>query len=332
MKLQRRKKIKLEKKDYKIYNFLENFDIKKFFCILIFYNIIGIFVNYIDPFPLYGYFASLFNLIILISTFSIRYFLRQMNLILIKISGEPKFRNAKYTYEKIKESKIIFGIPIVVMIVYMGTGLPMIKPFQLSYSMIFALAAFIPSVYFSILVYIQYIALAVFVYKAYECNDKYLSYMEQCPAHSDILYLLSELLKYYRNSFFVIGTSYIAAFGLFTLSNSFGIDMSAKNYGLILGWGIIAIAIVFVFPVISYLEKRWMFSIIRDLKIISTKKIQKDFKENNGDKIQASNLIISIWQTPDYPIKEPISLGYGIITTMVNLITMLYYANELFIS
>lgn len=328
----KRKNKKREKKDCKIYAFLEKFDIKKFILIIAFYNFAGLLANNIDPFPLYGYFAVLFNLIVICSIFAIRFFLQQMNTIIIKVSGEPKFRASKYIYENFKKRKIYFAIPIIVIFVYMGTGIPMIKQFELNSSMIFALAAFIPSVYLSILVYILYIVLAVFLYKANKCNDKYLSYIEQCPANSDILYLLSELLKVYRNSFFTIGTSYIIAFGLFTLSNSFGIDVSVKNYGLMLGWGIIVLAIVLVFPSISYLEKRWMSSIIRNLKILTTKKIQKDFKENNGDKLQASNLIIAIWQTPDYPIKEPVSLGYGIITTMVNLVTMLYYANELFIS
>lgn len=208
----------------------------------------------------------------------------------------------------------------------------MIKSFELNCSMIFALIAFIPTVYFSILVYLQYIFLAVFIYKVNNCNDKYSSFIEQCPANSTILYLVSELVYLFRNSFFAIGTAYIIAFGLFTLSNAFGIDISMNNYCLVIGWGIITVAIVFVFPIISFLEKKWLLSIIRSLKVHTTKNIQKKYKEHNSDKLQASNLIISIWQTPDYPIKESVSLGYGIITTILNLVTMLYYARELFVS
>ena len=157
-----------------------------------------------------------------------------------------------------------------------------------------------------------------------------MSYIEPCPANSKILQLLSSLVNVYRNSFFAIGTAYIIAFGLFTLSNAFGVDVSVDNFCLVLGWVIIAVAIVTVFPIVSLLEKWWMSSIVRDLKTISTKKIQNDFRENNSDKLQASDLIISIWQTPDYPIKESISWGYGFFATLVNLITILYYAKELF--
>lgn len=316
----------------KIYDFLCQFDIKKFFLILTVYNFIGIYTNYIKPFPFYGYFALIFNFIAIISVFAVRFFLKQISLILVEVSGEPKFRKAKYKYEKFQHRKIVFIIPLSAILIYAGTGVPMIKSFELNCSMVFALAAFIPTVYLSILVYIQYIALAFFIYEANICDDKYLSYIEQCPANSKILYLLSELVNLYRNSFFAIGTAYIIAFGLFTLSNAFGIDVSLNNFCLVVGWGIIAIAIVIVFPIVSLLEKRWMSSIIRNLKTISTRKIQKDFPENNSDKLQASDLIISIWQTPDYPIKESISLGYGVITTMVNLVTMLYYAKELFIT
>lgn len=332
MKTKKRRKYKLKIKSINIWECLCKIDIKKIFLIIVFYNIIGIYTNHIKPFPLYGYFAFIFSFIAIISILTIRHFVDKMNLILIEVSGEPKFRSAKYEYEKMQNQKIIFMVPLLAIIIYIGTGIPMIKSFELNCSMIFALTAFVPTVYLSVLGYIQYIILAIFIYKINTCNDKYLSYLEQCPANSTILYSLSELVYLYRNSFFVIGTAYIIAFGLFTLSNAFGVDISINNYCLVLGWGIITIAIVIVFPIVSFLEKKWISSIIRNLKVLSTKKIQKNFKENNGDKLQASNLIISIWQTPDYPLKESVSLGYGIITTALNLVTMLYYAKELFIS
>lgn len=305
-------------------------DLKKFFIFLIIYNSVGIYANYIEPFPLYVYFASLFCFITITAILTIRFYLKQMNLILIEVSGEPKFREAKYEYEKLHNKRIVFIIPFFAIFIYGGTGISMIKSFELNCSMIFALATFVPTVYVSILVYIQYILLAIFIFQTNNCNEKYLSYVEPCPANSKILQLLSELVSVCRNSFFAIGTAYIIAFGLFSLSNAFGVDVSKNNFCLILGWGIIAVAIVAVFPIISLLEKWWMSSIIRNLKTISTQKIQKDFRENNSDKLQASDLIISIWQTPDYPIKESVSWGYGIITTLVNLLTMLYYAKELF--
>lgn len=323
---------KSKNNNIKVWEYLSKIEIKHITLVIIIYNIVGVLTNYIKPFPLYGFFATIFSFIAAISVLAIRYFLCQMKLILIEVSGEPRFRNAKYEFEKMQNKKIILVIPLFVIMIYAGTGIPMIKSFELNCSMIFALIAFIPTVYLSILVYIQYIFLAVFIYKVNNCNDKYLSYIEQCPANSTILYLLSELVYFFRNSFFAIGTAYIIAFGLFTLSNAFGIDISINNYFLVIGWGIITVAIVFVFPIISFLEKKWLLSIIRSLKVRSTKNIQKNYTEHNSDKLQASNLIISIWQTPDYPIKESVSLGYGILTTILNLVTMLYYARELFVS
>lgn len=321
-----------EKKDFneKIYSLFRDMNLKRFFIFLVIYNSVGIYANYLEPFPLYVYFASLFCFIAIIAILAIRFYLKQMDLILIKVSGEPKFRKAKYVYEKLHKKKTVLIIPFLAIFIYAGTGIPMIKSFELNCSMLFALITFVPTVYVSILVYIQYILLAVFIYQTNNCNEKYLSYIEPCPANSKILQLLSELVSIYRNSFFAIGTAYIIAFGLFSLSNAFGVKVSKDNFCLVLGWGIIAVAIVAVFPIISLLEKWWMSSIIQDLKTISTHKIQKEFRENNSDKLQASDLIISIWQTPDYPIKEPISWGYGVITTLVNLLTVLYYAKELF--
>ena len=321
-----------EKKDFKgkIYSLFRDVNLKRFFIFFIFYYLIGIYANYRVPFPLYIYFASIFCFIAITAVLAIRFYLKQMDLILIEISGEPKFRKAKYEYERLYNKKIVFVIPFFAIFVYAGTGIPMIKSFELNCSMIFALATFVPTVYISILVYIQYILLAIFIYHVNNCDDKYLSYIEPCPANSKILQLLSSLVNVYRNSFFAIGTAYIIAFGLFTLSNAFGVDVSVDNFCLVLGWVIIAVAIVTVFPIVSLLEKWWMSSIVRDLKTISTKKIQNDFRENNSDKLQASDLIISIWQTPDYPIKESISWGYGFFATLVNLITILYYAKELF--
>ena len=332
MKIKKRPKNKLRNKNIKVWEYLCKIDVKCVFLIVIIYNIVGVITNYIEPFPLYGFFAAIFSFIAVTSVLAIRYFLCQMKLILIEASGEPKFRTAKYEFEKMQNKKIILIVPLFVIVIYVGTGIPMIKSFELNCSMIFALIAFIPTVYFSILVYLQYIFLAVFIYKVNNCNDNYLSFIEQCPANSTILYLVSELVYLFRNSFFAIGTAYIIAFGLFTLSNAFGIDISMNNYCLVIGWGIITVAIVFVFPIISFLEKKWSLSIIRSLKVHTTKNIQKKYKEHNSDKLQASNLIISIWQTPDYPIKESVSLGYGIITTILNLVTMLYYARELFVS
>lgn len=332
MKDHKKRKKKSTNKNTNIWEILSKIDIKNAILIIILYNIIGAYANYVAPFPLYGFFSFIFSFIAIISALIIRCFLHRMKSILIAISGEPKFRSAKYGYERIQNKKIIFIIPVFAIIIYAGTGIPMIKHFELDCSMIFALAAFIPTVYLSILVYIQYINLAIFIYRVNNCSEKYLSYIEPCPANSSILYMLSELVYLYRNSFFVIGTAYILAFGLFTLSNSFGIDISINNYCLVIGWGIITVAIVIVFPVISFLEKKWITNIIRNLKVLTTKKLQKDYKENNSDKIQASNLIISIWKTPDYPINETISLGYGLITTILNLVTMLYYARELFVA
>ena len=312
-----------EKKDFKgkIYSLFRDVNLKRFFIFIIIYNLIGIYANYRVPFPLYIYFASIFCFIAITAVLAIRFYLKQMDLILIEISGEPKFRKAKYEYERLYNKKIVFVIPFFAIFVYAGTGIPMIKSFELNCSMIFALATFVPTVYISILVYIQYILLAIFIYHVNNCDDKYLSYIEPCPANSKILQLLSSLVNVYRNSFFAIGTAYIIAFG---------VDVSVDNFCLVLGWVIIAVAIVTVFPIVSLLEKWWMSSIVRDLKTISTKKIQNDFRENNSDKLQASDLIISIWQTPDYPIKESISWGYGFFATLVNLITILYYAKELF--
>lgn len=316
----------------KINDMIRNINFNKFIFILVFCNLTGAVANSISPFPLYGYFAFLFSFIAIVEVLAISFFVKQMDLILIEVSGEPKFRNAKYIYEKFQNSKSAFIIPFVVIFTYGGTGIPMIQTFELNCSMLFALVVFVPTVYLSIFVYMQYINLAVFIYQANICQEKYLAYLEQSPANSKILYLISELVTLCRNSFFSIGTAYIIAFGLFTLSGAFGIDVSIHNFCLVLGWGIIAIAIVIVFPVVSLLEKWWLSSIIRNLKTISTKKIQKDYIVKNGDKLQASDLIISIWQTPDYPINETVSLGYGVITTLVNLITMAYYAKELFVA
>ncbi len=245
----------------KIFDLFVKADIKKIFLIVIIYNIMGVIANCITPFPLYGYFIVIFNFIAISSILAIRFFSNQINLILIEISGESKFRTAKYAYSKFQNNKIVFIIPFFVIIIYGGIGILLMESFKLNYSMIFALAVFIPTVYLSILVYMQYIVLAIFLYKASICNEKHLSHVEQRLADRKILGLLSELVNIYRNSFFAIGTAYIIAFGLFTLSNAFGIDISVHNFYLVIGWGIITIAIVIVFPVISILEKKWMLRI-----------------------------------------------------------------------
>lgn len=293
-------------------------------------NILGAYANWVSPFPLYYYFSAIFTVIAFIAVFTVRYFAREMDAIMIEISGEDKCRVAKYGYLRTLNAKWYYLIPFTMIILYAGTGIPMIQSFQLNCSMKYALMAFAVTVYFSILAYMQYISLAVFIYKVKCSNDKCLSYIEQIPANTKWIYQLCSLIKIYRNSFFCIGTLYIIAFGLFTLTGVFGVVITFSNIFLVLGWLVILVAIVIAFPVVSVLERSWITGIIRELKNLSTDKIKKTYTRNDTDKLQASDLIIAIWQTPEYPFKESISLFYASISAMANFITMIYYAKELF--
>ena len=72
-----------------------------------------------------------------------------------------------------------------------------------------------------------------------------------------------------------MGTLYIIAFGLFTLSGAFGVLLDFSNMFLIIGWSVILIAIVIAFPVVSIFERSWMMEIVRKLKTESVMDIRK---------------------------------------------------------
>jgi len=315
-----------------LHKIIINIKVSLVFFIAIIMNIIGFIANQISPFPLYYYFSFIFTAIAFIAVFTVRYFAKEMDKIMVDVSSEPKFRIAKYNYLRFLDVKFYYFIPFSMIFLYAGTGIPMIQSFRLNCSMAYALSAFTITVYFSILAYIQYISLAVFIYQVKNSDEKYLDYMEQMPANTDTLYKLSYLIKVYRNSFFSMGTLYIIAFGLFTLSGAFGVLLDFSNMFLIIGWSVILIAIVIAFPVVSIFERSWMMEIVRKLKTESVMDIRKKYKQNNSDKLQASDLIIAIWQTPKYPIEESVSLLYATISATTNLFTILIYAKELFLA
>lgn len=314
----------------KLHCWIINLKIQYVFLAALILNILGAYANKITPFPLYYYFTIIFTCIAIIVVLVVCFFAKKMEAVMIEVGGEPRFRVAKYFYFNILNAKLYYLIPFSMIILYAGTGISMIKNFQLNASMVYALFVFTITVYFSILAYIQYISLAIFIYKVRCSNEKYLDYIEQSPANTKVIYMMSSLIKIYRNAFFSIGSLYIIAFGLFTLSGEFGVIINLSNVFLLIGWLVILVAIVIVFPLVSFLEKGWMVAIIRELKVEYTLKIKKTYAKNDSDKLQASDLIISIWQTPEYPFRESLSILYASLSAMVNLLTVMYYAKELF--
>lgn len=154
---------------------------------------------------------------------------------------------------------------------------------------------------------------------------KYNFYM---PAKTDWIVRLAKNGRMLNNSFFILGFIYTVVYYLnmppksisinHLVNGSFGDRISIStpdNLIFIMSWVAIFIIIIVAFPTYYFIQKNYIKSLVRRLKDLSIKEVQKLMKaqdltgvDNIDSELKYFNLINNIENSPITPLK-----GYGLI-------------------
>lgn len=300
------------------------------FGVLIF-MIAGIVFNFIWPFPNYVLFDVIFILILLISTFTLNYFYKNMELLCVEVTPYQPFERSNHFYLIKSESSVIYVIFPLFFILAFGIGGSIIySSIMFTPTFIWCLIFFTVVVYFSMVAYIQYIRFAYYLHAATNNNISFNKIItpdkEELPPNLIWQVRITKISHVLRNMFFTVGALYIIAFSVFCFSKAYGVRIDgALFYAL---WAIIFVFIVLVFPlvtaknimnirkIVAKTKTAYIHELIFEEKALSSPAI--DF----GDKLLSiiRNYCISIiLNSSDYPIKGKLTAIYSAVAALINL-------------
>lgn len=206
---------------------------------------------------------------------------------------------------------------------------------QLTPTLIWVLILFFFVVYISIIGYLQYIVLAIYIRNLSNSSGDYRrlpkTMVECIPAQLEWLQNLTKLSHTYRSVFFTLGSAYIIAYGAFCWLPEMHANTESPAFFLM--WGIIALVIVLLFPVVSVLEYQWIKKIVEQLKACYIKDLttEKRLKEKGStyiltpsfERLVQTLCATQILNSKDYPLKSVWTTVYALFLSAFNFIAMI---------
>lgn len=298
------------------------------------YILVGYMFQHNWPFPYFSVFSLCFALIGIAAIFFINHFSVEMRIITSTlITQKPAERANTIYYSYGKKSVCYIWIPLAVVCVFGYGGCSIFGALQVTPTLIWMLSLFTVVVYVSIIGYLKYIVLALYIYKLAMSKFMYAklpkSSVECIPIQLKWIQELTKLYHTYRSAFFTVGGAYIFAYSLFCWLPKMEADISAPWFFIL--WSIISLAVILVFPIISLLEYQWIKKIVGQLKCSYINdlcnenrhihiKLKKDDTYMVEQKVMTTMYAIQIMGSQDYPIKSLLSTGYSICITAFNVI------------
>jgi len=296
------------------------------------YLALGIALNCKWEFPHFFEFVLCFFFIGILGLWAIIHYSRKINKITAALAGQPAAKKANAVFFRYcKESNAYIICPISIVLIFGIGGCSMFGAMEITPTLIWVLILFFFVVYISIIGYLQYVVLAIYIHNlAHGSGDfrKLPKATVGCiPAQLDWLQDLTRLSHTYRSLFFTLGSAYILAFSAFCwLPEMIADTTSIAFYAL---WGLILVVIVFFFPLISILEYRWIKKIVEQLKVSYIKDLSSEKKFDPNLKVAPispsfQRLIQMLCATQiinsrDYPLKSAWANCYAIFLTLLNL-------------
>lgn len=291
----------------------------------------GVFLNVEWRFPHFPVFCICFLFIGSLAVWSVTYFSQKMKHITAIVSNQPAAKRANFFYFRhcVNSSLYIFGPLTIIFIFGMGCW-SMFGAIRLTPTLIWMVVLFVVVVYISIIGYLQYIVLAIYIYNLAHGSGDYRnlpkSAVECIPAQLEWIQALTRLSHIYRSAFFSLGSAYIIGYGAFCWLPEMQANTSSPAFYIL--WGIIFIVIVMLFPVISVLEYHWIKMIIEQLKVCYIMDLvkEKNIKEKN-ETMRLSPAVQRLVQTlcatqilnsKDYPFKSVWENGYAALLSVFN--------------
>lgn len=294
---------------------------------------VGIFINSKDRFTHFYLFSIIFYTIALISFFCIRHYSKSMQQIVNALAPQPAARGANgFYYAFLKRNSLYVIVPISVALIFGVGGCSMLTVHNKQPILVWILSLFFVVVYISIVGYVQYIFLFVYIVKLAQSKNAYTNITrnleEYIPAELAWIQDLTKLYHLYRGAFFTLGSLYIVAFALFCFLPQMRTNIS--NHWFFILWNIIFLAIVVVFPITTFIEQLKIKEIVHTLKKTYVKTLQSDIKLKNKNETSVERsqrrffetlYISQIMNSKDYPIKSLFNSVYSIALALLNIAT-----------
>lgn len=292
---------------------------------------IGLFLNIFWNFPYFPIFSLCFSFIGGLSLWSVSYFLEKMEHITAAIANQPSAKKANLFYFRHGIDSYFYILGPLVIILIFGVGCcSMFGAIQLTPTLIWMIALFVAVVYVSIIGYLQYIALAVYIRNLAHGSGDYRnlpkSAVECIPAQLWWVQMLTKLSHTYRSAFFTLGSAYIMGYSAFCWLPE--MQANTSSFAFFVLWGIIFLVIIVLFPIVSILEYHWIKMMIEQLKTCYIKDlvIENDIKAKEGT-MSSSPAIQRLVQTlcatqilnsKDYPLRSIWATSYATLLSVLN--------------
>ena len=172
---------------------------------------IGPILNMKWHFPCFIVFSSCFLFIGVLCLWAVSYFSKKMGHITAAIANQPAAKKANLFYFRHGvESSLYFFVPIMVILIF-GLGCcSMFGAIQLTPTFIWMLVLFFAVVYISIIGYLQYIVLAIYIRNLTQGAGGYRNFQKAVtgciPAQLEWVQMLTKLSHVYRSVFFYFGS------------------------------------------------------------------------------------------------------------------------------
>lgn len=300
--------------------------------IIAFLILVGTICNYCcgDPLPMFWILVVGFVAIVYSDIYSIKQtykFYKQMGPIMsgdtVLFLAREKLKKNMYSNKNWLIILILpaFILPVVIYIIRCPLGLP-IKIFAYTALYIILALCFIG--------YTQYVNLIMMTHVCSKGAGQITRYDKNRPYKTEWIVKLAALTNKQSNLFFFAGAGFIALLYLITFTEYYAIqldDISSKIVVFYL-WGIIAIAIVIMFPVFSlcsYLSIKNLISKLVEKEINECTSLQnmtkkKKKKQQHLELLQAFNQvkIFMLEKTPVYPQKPLAAYAFSYIIAIIN--------------
>lgn len=293
---------------------------------------IGVILGRYLYFPHFIIYLCIFTTIGIIARSAIHYYVKHFSDITTSLIKQDAAHSANaFYYKYVYSNSIYMVLPCLVVIIFGCGGCYMFDALSFNLLFVWVMILFTFVVYISIVGYIQYIFLALYIYRLASSKHGFgeLSHsIHECiPAEIKWIQNLTKISHIYRNAFFSIGSMYIIAFGAFCYSPKFNANRDSLAFYVL--WGIIAIAIVLVFPIVSVLENIWIKKIVEKIKnaYISHIKAELNILKKNSKKkktyesylfILENIYALRIKESRSYPINSIWSTGYSVALSLFN--------------
>ena len=294
---------------------------------ILLYYILGLYLNFLYTFPYFIAFSAMFIFLWFATRLAELVFMRSMDEICAETVSLRPFTKANYIYMmKCKKSPLNIFVPAAVTLLFTSGGLSMFGALEMNLTTIWMLTIFVAVVYISILGYLQYVYLMIYIVKAANSNERFgfngngLFSLEEI----DWLAKLTKLSHLYRNVFFTAGILYISAFAMFCFLP--GVNAHINSMFFYILWSMIFLAIVVTFPVVSIIEFNCIKKLVESLKCSYVHELSVIPVEDTGNSIlSGTNILLKniflnlLLQGRGYPIRSRVSSCYAYVSSLINL-------------